>query len=385
MDYAKLLDYCKTEREVEIIQACIKGGSGNKAAAIVGCDPRNVHRTVTKVQVNAANQGYAPGHWEHGVAAGRKMGKVTIARGPNGEIERTWERQLTDPEQLALYIAEALENFKPKPIPKIKAPTKKQSSDLLTLYTITDFHLGMYAWAAECGEDWDTTIACRTLINAINEMAERSPDAETAILNIQGDFMHWDGMDALTPANRHVLDADTRIGQLIDLALDMTMWAIERLLQKHKKVLLFVCEGNHDLVSSKWIPKAMARIFRKNPRLEVDKTEFPYYAHLHGDTMIGLHHGHKKNNKSLPTLFASEPRFRMMWGQATYCYIHTGHYHHAEQDMAEGGGAIVERHPTLSTRDAYSARGGYVSRRAARAITYHTLEGEVSRVTVVPR
>ena len=73
-----------------------------------------------------------------------------------------------------------------------------------------------------------------------------------------------------------------------------------------------------------------------------------------------------------------------MWGQAKYCYIHTGHYHHQEQVTAETSGAIVERHPTLAGADAYAARGGYVSWRAAHAITYHIRTGEHSRKTVVP-
>lgn len=147
---------------------------------------------------------------------------------------------------------------------------------------------------------------------------------------------------------------------------------------------MIICEGNHDLVSSLWIRKAVSKIFRDNDRIEVDQTEFPFYAYLHGDIMLGFHHGHKVKNRSLPALFASEPRYRHMWGSAKYTYIHTGHYHHSEQDMAEGGGAIVERHPTLSSRDAYSARGGYTSWRAAHAITYHNKTGECLRVTVTP-
>ena len=73
-----------------------------------------------------------------------------------------------------------------------------------------------------------------------------------------------------------------------------------------------------------------------------------------------------------------------MWGKSKYCYIHTGHYHHQEQDMAEFGGAIVARHPTLAARDAHATRGGYVSWRAAKAITYDKSRGEISRKTVTP-
>ena len=228
------------------------------------------------------------------------------------------------------------------------------------------------------------TIAEHEALSAIRRMSEGSPNSEVAILNLQGDFLHWDGLQAVTPISKHILDADGRWGKLIELSLTITMQCIEILLSKHKKVKLLVCEGNHDESGSAWLRKAAKVIYKNNPRLEVDDTEFPYYAHLHGEIMLGFHHGHKKKNAALPTLFSSEPRYRSMWGNAKYCYIRTGHYHHAEQDMSEQGGAIVERHPTIAGSDAYAARGGYISWRAAHAITYHSTAGEHSRKTVVP-
>jgi len=74
-----------------------------------------------------------------------------------------------------------------------------------------------------------------------------------------------------------------------------------------------------------------------------------------------------------------------MWGKAKYSYIHTGHFHKKDQQADEFDGAVVERHPTLAGRDAYAARSGYVSWRAVNAITYHKTDGEVGRVTTVPR
>jgi len=44
----------------------------------------------------------------------------------------------------------------------------------------------------------------------------------------------------------------------------------------------------------------------------------------------------------------------------------------------------VIQHPTLSARDAYAARGGWISERAATVITYHERFGQVARNTVVP-
>jgi hypothetical protein len=44
----------------------------------------------------------------------------------------------------------------------------------------------------------------------------------------------------------------------------------------------------------------------------------------------------------------------------------------------------VIQHPTLAARDAYAARGGWLSERSATAITYHDKFGQVARNTVVP-
>ena len=43
---------------------------------------------------------------------------------------------------------------------------------------------------------------------------------------------------------------------------------------------------------------------------------------------------------------------------------------------------IVEQHRTLAAPDAYAARGGWLSGRDAKVITYHRDYGEVSRLTI---
>jgi hypothetical protein len=380
-----LLDYATTKNQQAVIERYEKGDGSRAIAEKMSMDDGQVRGIIRAVKRRAADDGFAPGVFNEELAENERFrARSYLKNEATGETVLTWYKT-TREGQAAETIQAALERFQPKPSPKIAPPKAKADKDLLTLYTLTDFHLGMYAWAEETGDDWDTEIASRVLINAIDDMIAATPNSETAILNLQGDFLHWDGLDAVTPQNKHVLDADTRFGRMVDLSLDLTMWATQRLLRKHKRVRLIVVEGNHDQAGSAWLSKSMMRIFRNEKRIEVDPSEFPFYAYLHGHTMLGFHHGHKVKNKELPALFASEPRFRSMWGQANYTYIHTGHYHMSEQDMAEHGGAIVERHPTLAARDAYAARGGYVSRRAARAITYHVNDGETHRATVLPR
>jgi hypothetical protein len=379
-----LLEHCRSQLQEDAIEAYIKHGTNAKAAAALGLSTDTLKKRIRAARLNAAKAGVAP---EAGLtnqtAAGFATKRVSTLYKGDGSIGAQWHIQEQDKAQQLEALAAALDNYEWKPAPRIEH-TGEEDADLLTLYTLTDYHLGMYAYAKESGEAWDHNIAAELAVAAVDKMMKGSPDSALGILNIQGDFMHWDGLDAVTPASKHILDASTRFAHLVDLSLDFIMGAVELLAEKHKAVRVIVCEGNHDMASSLWIRKAIGRIFMKNERITVDDTDFPFYAYLHGDIMIGFHHGHKVKNKSLPALFASEPRYRSMWGTATYTYIHTGHYHHAEQDMSEGGGAIVERHPTLSSRDAYSARGGYTSWRAAHAITYHNITGECLRVTVTP-
>ena len=43
---------------------------------------------------------------------------------------------------------------------------------------------------------------------------------------------------------------------------------------------------------------------------------------------------------------------------------------------------ILEQHRTLASKDAYASRGGYLSGRDAKVITYHKKYGEVARQTI---
>ena len=43
---------------------------------------------------------------------------------------------------------------------------------------------------------------------------------------------------------------------------------------------------------------------------------------------------------------------------------------------------VTGKHRTLAAKDAYASRGGYMSGRDAKVITYHKIYGEVGRQTI---
>lgn len=329
----------------------------------------------------AAQRGYAPGHFNSGTAPGYAMGKVTIQRNASGDIERTWERQSPDQDRLQEAIAAAVEAMKAEIVPvKPVAGPVHSMGHLLTLYTFTDYHVGMLAWHREGGADWDLEIAENLGTRAMQSLVDGAPLSHTAIVNIQGDFLHFDGLKPVTPTHGHVLDADSRFGKVVDVAIRLIRRLIAVALAKHERVVLLIAEGNHDESASLWLRKLFAALYEAEPRITVHDSELPFYAIQWGKTMLGFHHGHLKKNGELPALFAAQ--FRKMWGECEKVAIHTGHRHHRE--VKEHPGAEVIQHPTLAARDAYAARGGWWSERKITALTYSKEFGEVASNTVTP-
>jgi len=381
-----LLQFCSTEKQLQCVTLCyVEGKSQQVAGKELGLSRSNVRDHLRAVKDKAAKRGYSPHNdWHHPVPDGHKIKGVSTFYDEDGNPVRQWVKSQTDEQRQFEILIERLEaaqeglpKFKPAPIPK------GTDDRLLTLLTITDFHLGMYAYEAETGDDWDVHIARDVFLNSVSDMIKAAPKSGTGILCQLGDFLHWDGILSVTPQSGHILDADTRYGKLVELAMSVMTEAVYMMLRRFDKVIVVSAEGNHDISGSIWLRKHIKHLFDDEPRLSVVDNDYPFYAHLHGQTMLGFHHGHKVKLAQLHKLFASEPRFREMWGKASYTYIHTGHYHH--ERVVEDGGAVAEMHPTLSGRDAYAARGGWVSRRGAKVITYDKIEGEVSRVTVRPR
>jgi hypothetical protein len=329
----------------------------------------------------AARKGYAPGHFENGVATGYQMGKVTVQRRGDGTVERVWERQHPEAGQLRLALADAVAGFK-SDIERAAPEPRPQGTigDLCNLYTFTDYHLGMMAWGKEGGADWDLAIAERTLTRAMTAMIAQSPKAHTAVINVQGDFLHTDGKLPLTPASKHVLDADTRFPKLRQAAIRLIRGMIAEALRAHSQVHLIIAEGNHDEESAGWLADLFTVFYETEPRLTVNDSQLPFYVFEWGQCMIGVHHGHKVKNEALPLLFAAQ--FPQAWGRTSRREIHCGHRHH--RDEKEYNGVTVVQHPTLAARDAYAARGGWIAERAAWAITYHKQFGAVGRVGISP-
>lgn len=372
-----------TVRQLEYLDALEKSGSNRKAAKLLGVNSTSIDKSMKLLHRKAALQGHSPDHdMTRTVPEGFKVRGVSTLYDADGVVRSQWVKSSADQEARDRAIREAFDAMSEE-LPRVmhtKAP-KCMDSKLATLYTLTDSHVGMLAWAKEGGADWDLQIAETTLVGCFSQMVQASPASQIGFVNQLGDFLHYDSAVApVTPQHGHILDSDGRFSKMVTTAVRVLRRVIDLALAKHEKVVVLLAEGNHDMASSVWLRVMFRALYENEPRVHVIDSELPYYVYQHGLTMLAFHHGHLKKNDQLPILFAAQ--FPKIWGDTTKRYAHCGHRHHVEEK--EHSGLTVMQHTTLAARDAYAARGGWMSERHVTSITYHSEYGQVARNTVTP-
>lgn len=371
-----------TARQCEIIDAVNAEGSGRKAAIYLGVDKSYVNRSIKAVQKRAALAGYSPDYnLTHAVPDGFKLKGASTLYNADGEVTQQWIKSAIDQQRQEEIIKEVVAAFISEIVPiKGTRPPEAVIADLLNCYIITDFHLGMMSWHEETGADWDTKIAETLLYEWFAAAIARSPEAETAIFVQLGDFLHWDGLDAITPAHHNLLDADTRFQKLVRVAIRSIRRIMAMLLEKHKHVHVIMAEGNHDPAGSIWLREFMKALYQEEPRVTVDTSADSYYCYEHGKTSLFFHHGHKRKPENIHDVFAA--KYRDIFGRTKFSYAHMGHMHNSQ--VRETKLMVVEQHRTLAAPDAYASRGGHMSGREAQVITYHKEYGKVGTVVISP-
>ena len=361
----------------EQVMACMDEGlQAADAAARLGISERVYYSRKAAI----VRKGYSPQHdMTRLVPDGYKVKGVSSLYNKDGKLSAQWVKSTADTErQHEMMMAAVAAMGEDLPRVAMVPPPKPSHAELLNCYVVTDYHLGMLSWGEETGEDYDLKIAEDQLVAWFAAAISTSPDAEIGVLAQLGDYLHWDGLDAVTPASKHLLDADTRFQKLVRVAIRVTRQVVDMLLSKHQHVHVIMAEGNHDTASSIWLREWFAVIYENEPRITVDRSPDPYYCVEHGQTSLFFHHGHKVRPAGVSDVFVA--KFRHVFGRTKHSFAHLGHLHHV--DIKENNLMIVEQHRTLAASDAYASRGGWMSGRDAKVITYHKDYGEVGRVTI---
>lgn len=343
-------------------------------------------RTVEQRSSNLARKGH--GHGNKAVSKyvpdGFMVKATSTMIDAEGNEKIRWIKTDQDKEKLAAMMNAAIEAFCeeiPRAAPQPILGEPHYDENLLALYPVFDLHIGAMAHKHECGENYSTDISEKVLKNFFDYSVGVSPNAKKAVLLIGGDFLHSDGLDAVTPASGHVLDQDSRYAKLVHVAIRSVRRAVAKMLDKHEEVEIQIIEGNHDQAGMIWLRAAMAAYFEDESRVKVDVSPMILHRTKWGKTLLGYTHGHTMK-KADTRLAAMATDFREEFGTSKYIYTHSGHWHH--QTITEGTLGIDEVHGQLGAKDAYAARGGWRSYRQAAVILYSKEFGEVGRFVYRP-
>lgn len=294
------------------------------------------------------------------------------------EWRKTKEGDL-DPLQIAEWLKESFRDYEPA-APLTPAPNAP-AADLLTLIPCNDWHIGMFAWGKEVGENWDLKIAEATIGEAIEATVVRSPSSSHAVVLGGGDLLHADNKQNTTTGGTPQ-DVDGRYQKTLDVAERLIVRTVESCLRQHGHVTVRILKGNHDEHASVAVSHFLKAWFRNEPRVTVDDDPSEYFWFRFGQVMIGATHGHQSRNHiaKMPSIMAH--RRAEDWGATRFRYVHGFHLHHSAKFATEGQGVMSEIHQAPIPQDAWHYGSGFLSGRSMQAITYHREFGEIGRARV---
>jgi hypothetical protein len=311
----------------------------------------------------------------HPAPAGHQIKGVSTLYNADGTVSAQWVKTKADGPDLDEIIEAVKSAFGDLPPAEVIPAPAFSDADLITVYTVADAHVGMYAWSREVGEDYDTNIATTRLRDWIGRLVASSPPSGEAIILDVGDLTHADSQDNQTPRSKHNLDVDTRHYRTLDVTIAAMADAVDMALAKHALVHLVIIAGNHNPHSYMTILFAMAERYRDNPRVVVRKDPREFWSHRFGDCLLAAHHGDKAKPEKLVMFMADE--YAADWGSTKHRFLWTGHLHHHRS--ADIGGVKWEQLRAMTARDAYAYTNAYTARSQLQAVTLHRRAGEVQR------
>jgi hypothetical protein len=354
-----------------------KGYSNRAVARELGVNESSVRVRLKKL----AESGYSPDHnWHNDVPDGYRVKGVSQYVDQDGTVIRQWVKSERASALSSSDYIELLNELPSYPLFRAKKDTNYQ--DTASVYPLGDPHIGMLAWAKECGEDWDLEIAEEMFRKTFDVVVSKSPPSTLAVLSILGDTLHYDNLYGMTTRSGHVLDTDGRYPKMVAVCVRIVLNMINSLLQRHKTVTVDIVQGNHDDVGSIWLRELLLVVYNNNPRVTIVNQHSPIHIIEFGKVLLASHHGHTMKMDQLPITIASD--YAEEWGRTKHRYCLTGHIHHDSKVKKVGQeytGMYVESFRTLAAKDSYATWGGWRSKRDTKCIVYHRELGEIERYT----
>lgn len=319
----------------------------------------------------------------------RLITKISTLYDADGRVTQQWIAEKPDDLERAVAWEAAVSALvaRIRPYDPVPAPEAPLDKDQLSIYPIGDLHLGLLSWYRETGASWDLEIAVNLMHKIVDRLISLSPASHQALIAGLGDFFHYPGFKPVTPQSGHQLDADSRYPKMVEFAIDLFCWMIDRALEKHASVHVIVERGNHDPEPTIFLAIALNRAYRQEPRITIDTSPRNCHYYEFGKCLVGTHHGDKIRMPDLPLLMAMDQA--EAWGRTVHRMWMTGHVHHDQTRVPliakDYSRVHVESFRVVTQADAWATEQGYRAIRDMKMIVMDRELGEVERHTVSAR
>ncbi len=262
---------------------------------------------------------------------------------------------------------------------------------------VFDPHIGMYGWAQEVGEDYDSATAVRRYTDVVDKALAVSDfySVERILYVVGNDLSHVDALGEQqkggTTTAGTAQDFDSRLPKVFSAIRRAVVSGIDKA-ARIAPVDVLVIPGNHDEQTTYKLGEVLQAWYRNDPRVDVkydveseDEAYWPrrrqYYQYGHNALMFTHGMEYKRKRDPLPLLFATECP-PMIWATTTHREVHTGHNHirmsgryQPEQDVTETRAIITRSLPGLTPEDAWHYQQGYKHAQAGTALVFRRSGG----------
>jgi len=362
-----------TPRQAEALRLYRETGSKTETARRLGVDISNLSKMLLKAEASERAEAEEPDRVKEALIGAEGADAVWL-KSKGASILWRRPKAAQDPMGILDALKAGLGELpRAAPMEQPDGP-----SAFLTVFPVTDLHVGMLADAEEGGADWDAKISGRVFADAFDRLVSVSPDAGTAILAQLGDLLHIDDQRNVTPASHHQLDADGRYFKVLRRGVATMKAAIDALRARYPKVIYRGSRGNHDEHAHHAVTLALAEHYRDTPGVQIVQNAGEVYVHQFGLNMIVTHHGDRLRPEQLAHYVAAD--HAAIWGRTRFRTAYSGHIHQFQ--VKQVGGLRCESVGTIIPRDGYAASRFPQGDRALISVTHHRDLGKVASARV---
>ena len=277
-----------------------------------------------------------------------------------------------------------LTTFIEKHSPSYPATPKNDKGNHLLVINPADIHIGKYANSEETGEEYNTDLAVKRVIEGVQGLIDKARgfEVEKILFCIGNDILHIDNVYGSTTKGTFQ-DCDGKWWEHFEIALALYVKCVE-MLREIAPVDCVHSMSNHDYQSGFHLAHALKAWFRLAEDVTVDAGVSHRKYYTYGSNLIGLEHGDGAKMDNLPMLMAHEqPK---QWAETKYRYWYLHHLHHKIKykwrDAKDFIGCTVEYLRSPSAADSWHSRKGYTgSPKAVEAFIHSKTQGQVARLT----